>query len=85
MLDSSIIQHSSSPFALLVLLVKKKDGEWHLCVDYRRLNAHTMKNRYTMPIFDEITDELGGASVFSKLDHRSRGMFGSLPNLPHFV
>lgn len=40
-------------------------------MDYRRLNAHTVKNRYPMPIFDEIIDELGGAAIFSKLDHRS--------------
>jgi hypothetical protein len=40
-------------------------------VDYRRLNAHTVKNRYPMPIFDEIVDELCGAKIFTKLDHRS--------------
>lgn len=71
MLDLGIIQQSSSPFASSVLLVKKKDGEWRMCVDYRRLNAHTVKNRFHMPIFDEIVDELGGIYVFSKLDHRS--------------
>jgi hypothetical protein len=71
MLDSGIVQQSSIPFASAVLLVKKKDGEWSLCVDYRRLNSYTVKNRYPMPVFDEIVDELAGASVFSKLDHRS--------------
>jgi hypothetical protein len=42
-----------------------------ICVDCRRLDAHTVKNRYPMPIFDEITDELSGFVVFSKLDHRA--------------
>jgi hypothetical protein len=71
MLGNGIIQQSTSPFASHVLLVKKKDGEWRLCVDYRRLNAYTVKNRYPMPIFNEITDELSGAVIFSKLDHRA--------------
>lgn len=71
MWSSGIIQESTSPFASPVLLVKKKDGEWRLCVDYKRLNAHTVKNSYPMPIFDEITDELSGAAMFSKLDHCS--------------
>ena len=66
-----MIQQSCSPFASPVLLVKKKTGEWRLCVDYRRLNALTIKNSYPMPIMEEFLDELAGAIWFSSLDLRS--------------
>jgi hypothetical protein len=46
MLKSGIIQQSTSPFASQILLEKKKDREWRLCVDYRKLNAYTIKNMY---------------------------------------
>jgi len=71
LLQNGWIQESSSPFASLVLLVKKKTGDWRLCVDYRRLNALTIKNSYPMPIMDEFLDELAGAIWFASLDLRS--------------
>jgi len=52
-------------------LVKKKDGTWSFCVDYRHLNAVIVKNKHPMPVVDEPLDELAGASNFSKLDCRS--------------
>lgn len=71
LLESGFIQSSKSPFGAPILFVKKKDGTMRMCVDYRALNAITVKNRYALPHIDELFDRLQGAKVFSKIDLRS--------------
>jgi hypothetical protein len=71
LLAADLITPSTSLFASSILLVHKKDGTWRFCIDYRKLNSITIKNRYPMPIIDEILDELAGTQYFTKLDMRS--------------
>jgi hypothetical protein len=70
LLQNGLIIPSTSPFASPVL-VQMKDGSWRFCVDYRRLNSITIKNKFPMPLIDEILDELAGSQFFSKLYFRA--------------
>nr|GFA46184.1 reverse transcriptase domain-containing protein [Tanacetum cinerariifolium] len=65
------IRPSSSPWGAPVLFVKKKDGSFRMCIDYRELNKLTIKNKYPLPRIDDLFDQLQGSSVYSKIDLRS--------------
>ncbi|GJU15922.1 putative reverse transcriptase domain-containing protein [Tanacetum coccineum] len=69
--DKGFIRPSSSPWGAPVLFVKKKDGLFHMCIDYRELNKLTVKNRYPLHRIDDLFDQLQGSSVYSKIDLRS--------------
>ena len=69
-LDRGFISHSKSPFGACLLFAKKKDGSLRVCVDYRGLNAITIKDRTPLPNIKEMQNRLQGATIFSKIDLR---------------
>jgi hypothetical protein len=71
MLSKGLIRPSASPCGSLVLFVDKRDGTIRLCVDYRKLNEVTIKNKYPLPKIEDLFDQLNGAKVFSKIDLRT--------------
>ena len=71
LLDKGFIRPSSSEWGCPALFVKKKDQSLRMCVDYRPLNAVTIKNKYPLPQIDILFDQLSKAKVFSKIDLRS--------------
>ena len=71
LVDGGFIRPSISPWGAAVSFVKKKDGTWRLCIDYRQLNKVTIRNKYPLPRIDDLFDQLQDAKVFSKIDLRS--------------
>jgi hypothetical protein len=68
MLKGGTIKPSNSLFASLVIIVKKKDSTWRLCIDYRALNKLIIKDKYYIPMVKELLEELVGVVMFSKID-----------------
>ena len=71
MLDSGIIRKSQSPWSSNIVCVRKKDGSLRLCIDYRKLNARTIRDAYALPRIEDTLDTLAGSKIFSTLDLRS--------------
>ncbi|GJR18474.1 putative reverse transcriptase domain-containing protein [Tanacetum coccineum] len=69
--DQGFIRPSTSPWGAPVLFVKKKDGSFRMCIDYRKLNKLTVKNHYPLPRINDLFDQLQGSSAYSKIDLRS--------------
>ncbi|GJU42347.1 putative reverse transcriptase domain-containing protein [Tanacetum coccineum] len=69
--DRGFIRPSTSPWGDPILFVKKKDGSFRMCINYRVLNKLTVKNRYLLPRIDDLFDQLQGSSTYSKIDLRS--------------
>lgn len=89
LLQSGVIQRSQSSFSSHVILVKKKDGTWRMCIDYHHLNAMTRFSKFPAPIIEELLDELHGALVLQigptrgvppNQIGRGRGVQNSFPN-----
>ncbi|XP_028772091.1 uncharacterized protein LOC114729274 [Neltuma alba] len=71
LLEKGFIRPSVSPWGAPVLFVKKKDGSFRSCIDYRELNKVTVRNKYPLPRIDDLLDQLAGSCIFSKIDLRS--------------
>ena len=72
MLSKGLIRPSASPWGSPIIFVDKRDGTTSLCVDYRKLNDVTIRNKYPLPKIEDLFHQMNGARVFSKIDLRTR-------------
>jgi hypothetical protein len=70
LLEFSVILPNTSPYSFPVVMVLKKEGTWHMCLDFHTLNKLTIKEKFPIPVIDDLLDELSGAQYFTKLDLR---------------
>ena len=68
LLASGVIEHSNSPWASPIVMVKKKDGAWRMCIDYRKLNSITVPDVYPLPAIDQMLYNMNNAKIFTTMD-----------------
>jgi hypothetical protein len=71
LLELGLIRPNVSPWGAPVIFIRKKDGSWRLCIDYRQLNKARIKNQYMLPRIDDLFDQMKCVTMFSKIDLRS--------------